>query len=257
MREAIQIVWKISVLTELALAIRLFAAGLAGTYPALQTASIAFAVKSAILIALYAHAYPRPQMREVSTDLGILEALVVAWIVYEIFSSWTKRYRGIGAFGKTIFLFVLLSSFGLSLLTWGAEIDNSSYAGVFRYYYVGHRVVLTVCALFLIGMRLFFRTYPALVPPNVQRYTNVALFYFGTNALAELIFTLTRTTYVTGVNLAIVSATTVSFAAWALLLDRVGGTEPVREGISTGRFLKTEQLNDELLGVMDRLRGSR
>jgi hypothetical protein len=252
MHGAINLIWKISVGAEFVLAFRLLVQGLAGEYPALFAGCLVFPIKSLLLMASYWSTMSPPQTRQIAQNLGGLDGLLGAWIVYELFSRWTANYSGIGRFGKALLVVLVLGSIGISSLTSRQEWTSLDFVSDFRIYFILHRIFYTVLGLFLLGMWLFFRNFPVAIAPNIVRHTHLAIFYFVGNALAELAYTiggggrvLTERS-----NLAIVSITALSFGAWAVLLTRRGQIRPPAQVVSSEDRARIQRINDELLGLM-------
>jgi len=254
-RGAIYYVWKVSIAAELALAVRLLYQGLAGRYPALFSASVVLPIKSLVLLNSYLLRLNQIQIKQLSENLGLLDLVFAVWIVYEVFSCWYSKYTGIGTLGKTLFAVIIAASIAVSVLFWSNEWQALDFVRDFRFYYILHRTMLLTPGLILIGMWLFFRMFPVQNPPNVMRYAVGATFYLLSGGIAELIFTLWGLKYMTEVNLAIVSITTVTFALWALVLNKAGEVVPQEKPRRPERYERTERLNQDLLDLMNRIHG--
>ena len=157
MREAINFVWKASVAAEVLVGVRLLMQGLAGEYPALMTASCVLPVKSLLLMYFYSNAGTRDQARDVAQQLAPIEWALYGWLVFELFSRWTRSYKGIGRFGKilmgALLLVALLVSIAFWRVEWAALVDRQNH----RLYYILNRVVWGMLALFVTGFWMFFR----------------------------------------------------------------------------------------------------
>lgn len=249
MHGAINLIWEISVVAELALAIRLLWQGLAGRYPALFTASLVFPVKSILLMLSY-WALDVRYAREIAQNLGGLDGLIGAWIVYRLFSRWTTSYKGIGRFGSLLLAALVFGSIALSSVTYSQEWKALDFVTDFRIYFILHRLFFTVLALFVVGMYLFFRSFPVAIAPNVARHTHIAMFYFVVNAVAELLYNMIGHNFAEWTNLAIVSSTSLSFGAWALLLTVRGEITPPTKVIPLKDRERVQRINDDLLDLM-------
>lgn len=250
--DAISIVWKICVLAELAVAGRLLFQGLAGEYPALLTVCSVLPIKSLMLIYLYGH-LTRGQSdlaRSMTQDLAPVEWLLYAWVVYELFSRWTRSYKGIGRFGKILLVVLLAGSLLVSAALWQAEWKALVFARDFRIYYILNRIIFGALALFVVGMWWFFRRHPVAVPANVVRHTQISMVYLVGGAVAYLSFTMIGLKAVPVANLALLVITTLSFAAWAALLSRSGQIAPEAQRVSAEDRQRIERINQELLDLM-------
>jgi hypothetical protein len=250
MGEAIALIWKISVLAELAVATRLLLEGLGGEYPALLTACCVLPIKSLILMASVHSSSFQDQARQVARHLNPLEWIVCAWVVFELFARWTRSYPGIGRFGKYLLVALLVAASLVSLAFLHAEWQVPGFAQGSQFYYILDRVVWGILAVFVIGTWVFFRNYPVAIAPNVVRHTLVSMVYFAIGALSLLIFTLNGRKVVPGINLAIVVSTMGCFCSWAVLLTRRGQVAPPVQYISKIDRERIEKLNRELLGFM-------
>jgi hypothetical protein len=248
--EAIDLIWKFSVLAGLAVAARLLLQGLAGEYPALLAACCILPVKSVLLMLSYNHRLPHQQMREAARQLDPIEWIVSAWVVFELFSWWTKSYKGIGRFGKILLTIFLTGAVLVSMTFYHAEWEALVFAGNFKIYYILNRIVWVTLALFVLGTWLFFRNYPVAIAPNVIRHTQISVVYFAVNALSYLTFTLNGLKVVTLINFAIVTCTTGCFFAWAVLLTRKAQARPPQQQVSLEDKTRIEQINQDLLVFM-------
>jgi hypothetical protein len=248
-REAITLIWRLSVLAELAVAIRLLMQGLGGEYPALLTACCVLPIKSVLLMFVFSF-HVAEHGRQLARNLDPVEWAVSAWVVFELFSKWTRSYRGIGRFGKILLTTLLVGALLVSVACWRIEWHALVFASNFRIYYILNRIVLGTLALFVLGTWIFFRNYPVAIAPNVVRHTHIAVIYFVANGLAQLTFTLNGLKYVTQVNLAIVIATTGCFCAWAVLLTKKGQVAPPIQQVSLEDRERIERVNQELLVFM-------
>jgi len=250
MREAINLIWRLSLLGQLVVGVRLLAIGLGGEYPALTTACCFLPIKSLLLMLSYLPSVPPNQMRLTAQYLSPLEWILCAWIVYELFSRWSESYAGIGRFGRLLFTVILVSSVLISVATWRVEWEKLIFAHNFRIYYIQERIVWGTLAFFVMGTWLFFRNYPVTIAPNVLRHTYVSLVYFTGTALCLLAFTLTGLTYVAPINLTKMIIGAGSFIAWAILLTRKGEIKPKIERVSPQDKIRIEKINQDLLTFM-------
>jgi hypothetical protein len=251
--EAINFIWKLSILAELAVAVRLLMQGLGGEYPALLAACCVLPVKSLLVMFSYSWAASHDQARSVVVNLRPIEWILSTWIVFELFSRWTRSYVGIGRFGKYLMVTLLAIALLLSVAFWHAEWQALDFRQNFRIYYILNRMVMLSLALFVVGTWMFFRNYPVAIAPNVARHTQVAGVYFVVTALSELIFTLNswKGPRVVGViNLSIVTAAAGCYSAWAILLTRKGQVSPPAQQVSLADRERIERLNEELLVFM-------
>jgi hypothetical protein len=255
-REAINIIWRLSVATELILSVRLLLQGLGGIYPALLGASSIFALRSTLLILSVSHS--RSMMRESWKMTEPLGWLLSAWIVLELFSKWTGSYRGIGRFGRFLFGALISIALLVSLILFPFEWKALFFAHDFRIYYILTRVLMTTLALFTLLVWLFFRNYPAAVAPNVVRHTRITATFFAVNALSYLALTLNGSRIVALVNLSTVALVNLAmvvvsagcFSAWAILLTRKGEERELIPAMPPEDIARIERVNQELLGLM-------
>lgn len=253
--EAISIIWKICVLAELAVAGRLLLQGLAGEYPALMTVCSVLPLKSLLLMYVYAHVTPgqADQARLITENLAPGEWILYAWVVYELFSRWTRSYKGIGRFGKLLLVVLLAASILLSAALWHSEWKALDFARNFRIYYILNRVIFGALALFVVGMWWFFRRHPVATAANVVRHTQISMVYFAGAAVGFLSFTMMGLNAVRVANLGLMVLTTVSFCAWAALLSRTGQIAPAVQRVSPEDRQRIERINQELLNLMGEL----
>lgn len=250
MREAINVIWRLSVLAKLAVAARLLQQGLGGEYPALLTACCVLPIKSLLLMSVYrGH---QDGAREFARLVEPVEWAVMAWVVFELFSQWTRSYRGIGRFGKILMATLLVGAILLSIAFWPVEWKALVFAQNFRIFYILNRVVFAALALFVVGTWCFFRNYPVAIAPNVVYHTRIAAAYFTANAVSELVFTLNGMSVLAQVNLALVTITASCFTAWAIMLTRKGQIAPPAQQVPLEDRERIERLNQELLVFMAR-----
>jgi hypothetical protein len=246
-------VWRLSVATELILAARLLLQGLAGVYPALLSGSCVFALQASLLILSVSGV--RSTMGQAWKITEPVVWILWCWIVLELFSKWTRSYRGIGRFGRALFgglIFVaLLASLVLYAFEWKALFFDRD----FRIYYILTRIVMATLALFIFLVWLFFRNYHAAVAPNVLRHTRTTVTYFAVNALSYLMLTLIGPKVVPLVNLLIVLAATGCFSAWAVFLTRKGEEREAIPLMEPEEIARIERVNQELLGLMKNFPG--
>jgi hypothetical protein len=249
-REAITIIWRLAVATELVLALRLLLQGLGGVYPALLTGSCLFALQATLLMVSTSQPHNRPVTDGIWKVTEPLVWLVWCWIVLELFSKWTRSYRGIGRFGR--FLFGVLISIALivSLIFFPLEWKALFFAHDFRIYYIFTRVLMATLALFMLLVWLFFRNYPEAVAPNVVRHSHITVTCLGVNALSVLALTLNGLKVIAWVNLVIVAVSAGCFSAWAIFLTRKGEERQSVPTMPIEDVARIEQVNEELLGLM-------
>lgn len=252
---AISVTWKISVLLELAVAVRLLQQGLAGVYPALLTACSVLPIKSLVLMYVYAHvpAGHARQARILTENLAPVEWFLFTWVVLELFSRWTRNYKGIGRFGKLLLLALLVGAVLVSCAVWPAEWSALDFAGNFRIYYILNRVIFGALGLFVLGTWQFFQRHPVPIPVNVTRHTRISVAYFGGGALGFLLFTLFGLKYVAIANLYNLFLSVVCFAIWTFALSREGEATIAARQISLEEKKRVEQINQELLSFMGEL----
>jgi hypothetical protein len=244
-REAITIIWKLSVLAELAVAIRLLLQGLGGCYPALLAASLVLPVKSTLLMVSRSAQY-----RGVWKLMAPLEWILTALIVFELFSWWTRSYPGIGRFGRLLLAGLLVLSIGISLLYYPAEWRALIFARDLQIYSYLQRFTVTTLGLFLIGTMFFFRSYPAPIPPNVVRASRILAGYLVALTLADLSWNFFGGRFVAYSNLGIVSTTLAAFLSWAVFLTRKGQLPAQIKPVSSVEKERIERINEELLSFM-------
>jgi hypothetical protein len=251
--EAISIIWRLSVATELIVVARLLFQGLGGVYPALLAGSCIFALRSSLLILSLSDLVSRT--REAWRITEPLVWIMWAWIVLELFSKWTRSYPGIGRFGRYLFGVLVTVALLVSMIGWTFEWRALVFAHDFRIYYILNRVLMATLAVFTLLVWLFFRNYPAAVAPNALRHTQITVTYLATNALSQLAFTLNGLKVNAAVNLLIVVATFACFSAWAVFLTRKGEVRSTVPAMEPAEVARIEQVNRELLGLMKKLPG--
>jgi len=253
--EAINFIWRLSVATELILAVRLLMQGLGGVYPALLTGSCVFAVQASLLILSLSQPHNHTVMGGVWKITEPLIWVLWSWIVLELFSKWTGSYRGIGRFGRFLFVVLILVALMLSLVAWPLEWKSLVIAHDFRIYYILNRVLMATLALFTFSVWLFFRNYPVPVAPNVVRHTHITATYLGITALSWLVLTLSGLKMTALANLSIVAIASMCFSAWAILLTRKGEERESIPVMPPEDVARIERVNEELLGLMKNFPG--
>jgi hypothetical protein len=217
-REAIDIIWRLSVVAELVLTARLLFQGLGGVYPALLTASWVFALRSSLLIMSVSHSSSMARVWKITQPL---DWLIWFWVALELVSKWTRSRPGMGGLGRFLFAALMLSALLVSLICWPFEWRSLAFDHDLRTYYILNRVIWTVLALFTLSAWLFLRNQGA-VAPNVVSHTHITVTYFAMNALSQLALNLNGPKVAALVNLSIVLVTAGCFSAWAVLLTRKG-----------------------------------
>jgi hypothetical protein len=250
--DAINIVWRLSVATELILAVRLLWQGLGGVYPALTIASCGFALQASLLMLSRYLAHPKAAYFVAEKVTDPIVWVLWLWIVLELFSKWTRCYRGIGRFGQFFLGTLIFIALLISLISWPIEWKALVLYHDTRIYYMLTRVFMATLALFTLSVWLFFRNYPAPVPPNVVRHTHVTTIYLASMALSWLAFNLHQVAWG---NLSIVVLAVGSFSAWAILLTRKGEEMESIPAMSADDIARIERVNGELLGLMKNLAG--
>jgi len=252
-REAITIFWRLSVATELILAVRLLLQGLGSVYPALTISSVGFALQALMLMMSPDPAHPSRLLMKVAWRLSEpIVWLLWFWIVLELFGRWTQSYPGIGRFGRLLLGALSVIALSVSLISWPVEWKALVFAHDFRIYYFLTRVLMGTLALFTLSVWLFFRNYPAPVAPNIVRHTHVTAFYLAATALSWLLHNFHQ---VALANLSIVVLAVGCFPAWAILLTRKGEEVALVPAMPPEDIARIEHVNRQLLVLMRRLPG--
>ncbi len=253
MRDAINIIWRLAVLAELILAARLYVQGLWRDYLALFAGSTSFALQGCLFMWSVHHVYSKSPMQIAWKITEPLVWVLWSWIVLELFSKWTRSYRGIGRFGRILFGVCIVVALLVSLAAWPYEWKALVLRHDFRIYYIISRVIMATLALFTLMVWLFFRNYPTPVAPNVVRHTVVTLVYLGANTLGWLTDTLSGTRLTALVNLSTVVFAVGCSSAWAILLTRKGEAKESVPILAPEEIAKIERINRELLVFMRQL----
>jgi len=243
--KATSIVWKLSVVAELAVAVRLLWQGLGGFYPALLTASLVFPIKSVLLMESI-------HFRAVWKVLVPIDWVFNAWIVFELFSWWTRSYPGIKRFGNVLLAVLLGASAGLSLLFWPSEWQALGFARELQTYAYFQRFAAGALLLFLCGTLFFFRNYPAPVPPNVVRASRIMICYLLGLTTFDLVWNFAHEPVKAYCNLGIVATTFTAFLAWATFLTAEGQISVQMKPPTTEEKDRIDRINEELLDFMRR-----
>ncbi len=172
------------------------------------------------------------------------------WIVLELFSKWTRSYKGIGRFGRYLFATLISVAVMASLILWPFEWKALVFDHDFRIYLILNRVLMAALALFTLLVWLFFRNYPEAVAPNVVRHTHITVTYLAVTALSWLTLTLSGERLTAQANLLLVLVAAGSFAAWAILLTRKGEERECVPAMAPEDIIKIERVNRELLKLM-------
>lgn len=243
--KAISTVWELSVIAELAVAIRLLWQGLGGLYPALLTASLVFPIKSVLLM-------ESSHFRAVWKVLVPIDWVFNAWIVFELFSWWTRSYPGIKRFGNILLAVLLGASAGISLLFWPSEWKALDFARELQTYAYFQRFAAGALLLFLSGTLFFFRNYPAPVPPNVVRASRIMIGYLLGLTTFDLVWNFAREPIKAYCNLGIVATTFTAFLAWATFLTAEGQAPVQMKPPTAEEKDRIDRINEELLDFMRR-----
>jgi len=253
MGEAINIIWRLAVVAELILAVRLLQQGLGGIYPALLAGSCVFAFQGSLLMMSLSDLTSKTKNLWKITEPLVWVAW--SWIVLELFFKWARSYPGIGRFGKYLFAGLVAAALVASLIFWPFEWKSLVFAHDFRIYYILNRVLMAAFGLFILFVWLFFRNYPTPVSPNMVRHTHITVIYLVVNALGQLAFTLNGLKMTAAVNLLIMISTFACFSAWAILLTRKGEERSLVPTMTPEEVARIERVNRELLGLMKNFPG--
>lgn len=251
MTAVINTIWRLAIAAELLLALRLLQQRLVGVYPALFTGSLFFAVQGGLLMLVVSSGQPAMETAWKLTEPVIW--LLWAWVVLDLFSKWSGSYKGIGRFGRYLFLALVSTALLVSLIGWPYEWRALVTTGDNRIYLILNRILFATLALFTVLVWLFFQNYPTPVTTNLLRHTYITMAYLSLLALGNWAFTLSGTKLTPVVNLSIVASAALCFGAWAVLLTRKGEAKESIPPMDPQEVEKIKRLNRELLILMREL----
>jgi len=208
-----------------ALMVRLIALGLWRRYPWFVGYLMALSIESGLLAAIHR------QKVGVQQGVWLATRLVTVFLeleaVLEIFGRWTVSFPGIGAFGRKLFVFLLIVATVVATLTIPVGWPNAGWDRVLRGAVVANRGAVIGLAMFLILTIGFFWKFGGPVTPNLRRHTWAMTAYVSATTISYFVVL-----YVTHWGRALVgnvlmpSVTLASLIYWLVALRRDGEAQP-------------------------------
>jgi hypothetical protein len=251
MTAVIKVIWQLAIAAQLVLAVRLAQQRLVGVYQALFGQSCLFAAQNVLLMLSISD--NRSTMRATWQVTEPIVWLCWVWLVLDLFSKWSRSYKGIGRFGRYLFVALVSAAFLVSLIGWPYEWRALVTTGDNRVYLIFNRILFATLALFTVSVWVFFHNYPTPVTKNLVRHTYITIAYLCSLAFGNWAFTLSGTRLTLFVNVSIVLSAALCFGAWAVLLTRKGEARESIPYMDPNEIEKIVRLNRELLILMREL----
>lgn len=215
MISAHQILWHASIIAQSGLAIFLLGSGLWRTFR-IFTAYLAIGVCVSLV---------RLQFEYLTTAYGwvwlFTEPLLIAFQILaslEAFRLTTREYPNIGRLGVFILTGGLLFALLSSIVLLAPEQDSSGWSQLHRALLVSRRFVSSLIAAFLTFASLIFFLAPPRISANVRAHRRLLTLYFCFQAVGQFMVNITGPHAVVVANMVILSAITLSYGVWALVL---------------------------------------
>jgi len=153
----------------------------------------------------------------------------IAWIFYtlavlELYRLVLEKHRGLYSVGRWAMYAAMAVAIFLSILSLlphftPATPQKSRNLG---YFYAVERGIFVTLTIFILLMLLFLSRYPITLSRNVLIHTGLYSFYFISQTLATLLFTMFGLPLVHYANILVSAATVLCLFLWFLLLTRKG-----------------------------------
>jgi hypothetical protein len=143
-------------------------------------------------------------------------------IVIEIFGSALRQYRGVAALSRWVLAALLLVSVTLSVISLVPDLNSDHPFPIVHLVTAAGRAICTSLALFLLGITLFFLSYPIPLSRNTIIHSAICSAYFLIGAAGYFVHNVVGPSSWAVVNLALVVITAATLLAWILFLRPEG-----------------------------------
>jgi hypothetical protein len=168
-----------------ALMVRLIVIGLWRRYPWFVGYLIALSIESGLLAAIHKQRVGVQQAVWLGTRLVTVFLELEA--VLEIFGRWTVSFPGIGAFGRKLFVFLLVVATVVAALTLPVALPKDGWDQVLGAAVVANRGTVIGFAMFLILTVGFFWKFGGPVSPNLRMHTWAMTAYVTATAISYFV----------------------------------------------------------------------
>jgi hypothetical protein len=148
--------------------------------------------------------------------------LLYVLIVIEIFGSALRQYRGVAALSRRVLAALLLVSVTLSVISLVPDLSSEHPFPIVHLVTAAGRAICTSLALFLLGITLFFLSYPIPLSRNTIIHSAICSAYFLIGAAGYFVHNVVGPSSWAVVNLALVAITGATLLAWILFLRPEG-----------------------------------
>ena len=151
----------------------------------------------------------------------------IAWLFYvlivvELYSAALSSYRGIAALSRWLLGVIVAAALMLSLASLIPDLSSSHPFPIIHAVTAAGRAICTSLALFLLGITVFFLSYPIPLSRNTIIHSAICSVYFLTLAAAYFVHNVVGPSSWALVNLALVVITGATLLAWILFLRPEG-----------------------------------
>jgi hypothetical protein len=148
--------------------------------------------------------------------------LLYVLIVVELYTAALKQFAGISALSRWVLSGVIAVSLIASLGSLVPDLNSSHPFPIIHAVTAAGRAICTSLALFLLGITLFFLSYPIPLSRNTIIHSAICSVYFLTLAAAYFVHNVVGPSSWAVVNLALVVITGATLLAWILFLRPEG-----------------------------------
>ena len=143
-------------------------------------------------------------------------------VVVELTSAALRHFGGIAALSRWVLTGLLLFSTGLSLASLVPDLNSQHPFPLIQIVTAAGRAICTSLALFLLGITLFFLSYPIPLSRNTIIHSAICSVYFLTLAAAYFVHNVVGPGSWMLVNFALVAITGATLLAWIIFLRPEG-----------------------------------
>ena len=148
--------------------------------------------------------------------------LLYVLIVVELYTSALKQFAGISALSRWVLSGVIAVSLIVSLGSLVPDLNSSHPFPIIHAITAAGRAICTSLALFLLGITLFFLSYPIPLSRNTIIHSAICSAYFLIGAAGYFVHNVVGPSSWAVVNLALVVITAATLLAWILFLRPEG-----------------------------------
>jgi hypothetical protein len=148
--------------------------------------------------------------------------LLYVLIVVELYTAALKQFAGISALSRWVLSGIIAVSLVVSLGSLVPDLNSSHPFPIIHAVTAAGRAICTSLALFLLGITLFFLSYPIPLSRNTIIHSAICSVYFLTLAAAYFVHNVVGPSSWAVVNLALVAITGATLLAWILFLGPEG-----------------------------------